>query len=136
MPKHPVSTFLGLVGILAIPVMVPTTSAFAAKALTTADTDKDGTLEKAEVDAAAGDLFDKLDKEKDGKLSKAEVGTRLSKADFAAADADHDGTLTKDEYIAAVDSAFKAADADGDGKVEAKELKSKAGRSLTRLISF
>jgi Ca2+-binding EF-hand superfamily protein len=136
MPKHPVSTILGLISILALPVIVlPTTSAFAAKALTAADTDKDGTLDKAEVDAAAGAEFDKLDKDKDGTLTKAEVGTRLSKADFAAADTDNDKTLTKDEYVAAADADFKAADADGDGTVDAKELKSKAGRTLTRLIS-
>jgi hypothetical protein len=135
MPKHPVSTVLGLLAILAAPaVVLPVTKAFAANALTTADTDKDGTLDQAEVDAAAGAQFDKLDKDKDGTLTKAEVGKRLSKADFAAADTDNDKTLTKQEYIAVADSDFKAADADGDGKIEAKELKSKAGLALEKII--
>src|SRR5579863_9583248 len=95
MPKHSVSTILGLAAILAAPLaLLPATRAFAANALTSADTDKDGTLDKAEVDAAASAQFDKLDKDKDGTLDKAEVGKRLSKADFAAADTDNDKTLT------------------------------------------
>lgn len=110
-------------------------SAYAGKALTAADTDADGTLDKIEVDNAASATFDKLDSDKDGQLDKAEAGTRLSKAAFAAADPDHDNQLSKDEYIAAADKDFTAADADHDGTVDAKELKSKPGRALNRLIN-
>lgn len=134
MPKYPVSTILSLAAILAAPVVIlPATHAFA-NALTSADTDKDGTLDKAEIDAAAGAQFDKLDKDKDGTLDKAEVGKRLSKADFAAADTDNDKTLTKAEYTAVAEADFKAADADSDGTVDAKELHSKAGLALSKLI--
>ncbi len=120
--------------ILAAPVvLLPATHAFA-NALTSADTDKDGTLDKAEVDAAASTEFDTLDKDKDGTLTKAEVGKRLSKADFAAADTDNDKTLTKAEYTAVVDKDFAAADANSDGTVDAKELHSKAGLALSKLI--
>jgi Ca2+-binding EF-hand superfamily protein len=136
MSKHPVSTILGVLSLIAAPVVLPhaLTSSSAATALTMADTDKDGTLDKGEVDAAAGAEFDKLDKDKDGTLDKTEVGKRLSKADFAAADADHDKTLTKDEYLAVVDADFKATDADSNGTIEAKELHSKPGMQLEKLI--
>jgi Ca2+-binding EF-hand superfamily protein len=136
MSKHPVSTILSVLSLFTMPVVLPhgLTSASAASALTMADTDKDGTLDQTEVDAAASTQFDKLDKDKDGTLDKAEVGKRLSKADFAAADPDNDKTLTKAEYTAVVDADFKAADADSNGKIEAKELKSKPGLSLEKLI--
>ncbi len=135
MPKRPISSIFSLAAILAAPVgLLPATHALAANALTSADTDKDGTLDKAEVEAAASALFGKLDKDKDGTLSKAEVGKRLSKADFAAADTDNDKTLTMAEYTAVVDKDFAAADANSDGTVDAKELHSKAGLALSKLI--
>jgi hypothetical protein len=137
MPKQPISTILGLLAFIAAPVaLLPmTTSAFAAAtALTAADTDKDGTLDKGEVDAAASAQFDKLDKDKDGTLDKGEVGKRLSKADFAAADTDNDKTLTKAEYTAVADADFAATDADHDGTVSAKELHSKPGLALDKLL--
>jgi Ca2+-binding EF-hand superfamily protein len=62
------------------------------------------------------------------------LGSRLSAKEFAAADPDKDATLTKEEYVALVQKLFKQADVDGDGKLEAKELRSKAGRALIRLI--
>src|SRR5262245_53627424 len=54
---------------------------------------------------------------------------------FAAADPDNDGTLDKNEFLALVEKRFKAADPDNEGTVDAKELKSAAGRSLTRLLN-
>ena len=58
----------------------------------------------------------------------------LGKKEFKAADPDNDGTLTKDEYLAIVERLFKKADVNNDGTLDAKELKSKAGRALKRLI--
>jgi Ca2+-binding EF-hand superfamily protein len=96
------------------------------------DKDNDGTLDLAEVEEAAGKMFDKLDKNGDGTLDSKEVGTRVTKTDFKAADADHDGTLTKDEYFTIVEKLFNGADVDKDGALSAKELQSKAGRALLR----
>jgi Ca2+-binding EF-hand superfamily protein len=128
---------LSVLAVLATPAILSWTisSAYAGNALTAADTDADGTLDKAEVDKAAAATFDKLDTDKDGQLDKAEVGKRLSKVSFAAADPDHDGQLSKDEYTAAADRYFAAADTDHDGAVDAKELKTKPGRALDRLIN-
>jgi len=57
-----------------------------------------------------------------------------SKKEFKEADPDNDGTLTKDEYLALAVKLFNAADADKDGTLDAKELGSKAGRALLRLL--
>ena len=98
------------------------------------DTDNDGTLDLAEVKKAALGLFAKLDRDHDGTLDKRELAGRLSAKDLAAADPDHDGTLTKDEYLAVVEQRFNAANSDSDGTLDAKELGTKAGRSLLRLL--
>jgi hypothetical protein len=58
----------------------------------------------------------------------------LTAKELAAADPDHDGTLTKDEYLAVVEQRFGAADSDHDGTLDAKELNTKAGRALLRLL--
>jgi Ca2+-binding EF-hand superfamily protein len=98
------------------------------------DTDNDGTVDLAEAKKAASALFDKLERDKDGTLDKRELARRLSAKDLAAADPDHDGTLTKDEYLALVEQRFNAADPDHDGTLDAKELNSKAGQALLRLL--
>lgn len=79
-------------------------------------------------------MFDKLDKNKDGTLDPKEVRGRVSKSDFKAADTDNDGMLTKDEYYTIVEKLFNAADVDKEGTLSAKELRSKAGRALLRLM--
>jgi hypothetical protein len=98
------------------------------------DKDSDKTLDLAEVKAAASAQFDKLNKDSDDTLDSKEVKGVLGKKEFKAADPDNDGTLTKDEYLAIVEKLFKKADLNNDGTLNAKELKSKAGRALTRLI--
>ena len=98
------------------------------------DKDNDGTLDLAEVKAAAASVFDKLDKDSDATLDRKEIGGRVGKKEFQEADPDHDETLTKDEYLGLAEKLFDAADADKDGTLTAKELKSKAGRALLGLI--
>ncbi|HTV33364.1 MAG TPA: calcium-binding protein, partial [Methylocella sp.] len=65
---------------------------------------------------------------------RKEAGSRLSAKQFREADTDGDKTLSKDEYLALVEKLFNAADIRKDGTLDAKELRSKAGRALTRLI--
>jgi Ca2+-binding EF-hand superfamily protein len=79
-------------------------------------------------------VFDKLDHDHDSTLDKRELRGRLSVKELAAADPDKDSTLDKSEYLAVVENRFKAADPDNDGTIDAKELKSSAGRSLSRLL--
>ena len=98
------------------------------------DTDNDGTVDLAEAKKAASALFDKLERDHDGTLDKRELAHRLSAKELAAADPDHDGTLTKDEYLAVVEQRFAAADPDHDGTLDARELNSRAGQALLRLL--
>jgi hypothetical protein len=98
------------------------------------DTDNDGTVDLAEAKKAASALFDRLDRDHEGTLDKRELAGRLTAKELAAADPDHDGTLTKDEYLAVVEQRFGAADPDHDGTLDAKELNSKAGQALLRLL--
>jgi len=98
------------------------------------DTDKDGTVDLAEVKQAASTSFDKLERDHDGTLDKGELARRLTPRELAAADPDHDATLTKDEYLALVEQRFNAADRDHDGTLDAKELNSAAGQALLRLL--
>jgi len=114
-------------------VPAPMTLARPATPLTTLDTDKDGTLDSAEINKAAETLFDRLDKDKDETLEPKELQGRLSRKDFKAADPDNDGTLTRDEFLSAAGNLFKGADPDNDGTLDAKELASKPGKALLRL---
>jgi Ca2+-binding EF-hand superfamily protein len=121
------STFVA--GISALPAL-----AQSSKLIQMLDTDNDGTVDLAEAKKAASALFDKLDADHDGTLDKRELARRLSAKELAAADPDHDGTLSKEEYLALVEQRFRAADPDNDGKLDAKELNTKAGRALLRLL--
>jgi Ca2+-binding EF-hand superfamily protein len=98
------------------------------------DPDNDGTVDLAEAKKAASALFDRLDRDHDGTLDKRESAGRLTPKELATADPDHDGTLSKDEYLAAVEQRFMAADPDHDGTLDAKELNTKTGQALLRLL--
>lgn len=98
------------------------------------DSDNDGTLDLAEAKKAASALFARLDRDHDGTLDKRELAGRLSARELAAADPDHDGTLSMDEYLGVVERRFKAADPDNDGTLNGKELNTRAGRALLRLL--
>ena len=98
------------------------------------DTDKGGTLDLAEAKKAAANLFAKLDRDHDGTLDKRELAGRLSARELAAADPDHDGTLTVDEYLVVVERRFSAANPDKDGTLDARELNTRAGKALLRLL--
>jgi Ca2+-binding EF-hand superfamily protein len=74
------------------------------------DRDSDQTLDLAEMNTAASARFERFNKDADTSLDMREVKGVIGVKAFAAADTDHDGTL------------------------DAKELKSKAGRTLKRLI--
>lgn len=127
---------LALSALLLLLISAPFGSpAFAAsRAMHILDTDKDGTIDMNEANAAASALFDQLDRDKDGTLSARELHGRFTLQEIKRADPDHDGTISKDEYLAAVAELFKRADHDGDGTLDEKELRSPAGRQLQKLL--
>ena len=125
---------LGLVVPTALPSAAFARSSGTERTLKMVDTDKDGTIDLAEAQAAAGKVFDAAETDKDGTVDAKELKGRVSKTDLKAADTDNDGTLDRKEYLALVEQRFKAADPDKDGTLDAKELKTPAGRSLLQLL--
>src|SRR5262245_37076800 len=103
-------------------------------AMRTLDPNGDGAIDLAEARKVAGALFDRLDHNRDGLLNKRELGGRVTPQEFSVADRNRDGKLSKDEYLSVVESRFKAADAHNTGKVSERELFSRAGRPLARLL--
>lgn len=70
-----------------------------------ADTDKDGRISRAEMQAAQGrraEHFDQMDVNKDGYLDRADRQARMTQQRaefFKGADANHDGRVTRNEFI-------------------------------------
>jgi len=129
-----------ILGCLACATLAASASpAFAAaakrsRAMQALDPDNDGTVSLDEAKKAGSSLFDRLDRNHNGALNKRELGGRVTPQEFAAADPDKDGTLSKDEYLTVVETRFKAADPDNDGTLDHKELSTRAGRALLRLV--
>jgi EF hand len=132
--------FIGTLGAFSLamavfPVAFGASKSFAASSpLAALDKDHDGSLDLAEVKDAASAAFDRFEKDHDATLDRKEVGGHMATGEFKEADPDNDATLTKDEYLALAEKLFNEADADKNGTLSAKELHSKAGRSLVRLI--
>jgi Ca2+-binding EF-hand superfamily protein len=128
------TTCLALSALLLLSVPSGSQAFAASRAMHILDTDKDGTLDMNEANAAAAALFDELDRDKDGTLSARELHGRFTLQEIKKADPDHDGTISKDEYLAAVAELFKRADHDDDGTLDERELRSPAGRKLQKLL--
>lgn len=101
------------------------------KHLKEADTNKDGTIDKAEFQAMHDKHFAEMDANKDGKLSKDELAAGKENAKhekgsrgFAKADKDNDGTLDKQEAkkLPNVSKHFDEIDVDKDGTVDREEI--------------
>lgn len=100
---------------------------------TEADTNKDGSIDKAEAQAMHEKRFNKMDANHDGKLSPDEMkackrsnGAMHDKGSmgFKKADKDNDGTLDREEAkkLPHVSKNFDAIDVDKDGTVDRDEV--------------
>jgi hypothetical protein len=102
---------------------------------TEADTNKDGSVDKAEAQAMHDKHFDKMDANHDGKLSKDEMAAckkdgmhnshhEKGSMAFKNADKDNDGTLDKKEAksLPNVSKHFDEIDTDKDGTVDRDEV--------------
>jgi hypothetical protein len=115
------------------------------------DTDHDGFLSSAEIDAFVTTRFDRLDRDHKGYLTLEDFEARQLRALENATDKRRaaiekslprveaaykilnkagDGHLTKDEYLAASHARFAAADTDKDGKLSLDELRAAKGKAF------
>jgi Ca2+-binding EF-hand superfamily protein len=115
------------------------------------DTDHDGFLSAAEVDAFVTARFDRLDLDHKGYLTLGDFEARQHRALERASDKRRiaiekslprveaaykflnkagDGRLTREEYLAASHARFVAADTDKDGKLSLDELRAAKGRAF------
>lgn len=109
------------------------------KLLKAADTDQDGQITKAEMQAQRAAMFDKIDTDGDGVLTEADHDGRKGPMGKRGVrwDVDEDGKVTKAEFVAGADRVFERLDANGDNVIAEDELsarragprKGKRGRS-------
>ncbi len=110
---------IALAGALAL----GTTGASAQQALTRGDlaamdTDGDGAVSPAEMDAIIAKAFAALDANGDGYLTITESSTVITPEQFKAANANGDDGLSLQEMQAAAAADMKTADRDGNGKLD------------------
>lgn len=125
------SAFLTVAAMAGVPALAAPKRSRAMQAL---DPNNTGTLDLDEARKAGAALFDRIDRNRNGVLNKRELGGRVTPQEFAVADANKDGALSKAEYLSVVDNRFRAANPDNDKAIDEKELSSRAGRALLRLL--
>lgn len=121
-------------------------SAMAATGLTSADTNHDGRISRAEAEAAQDKAFRKLDRNHDGVLDFSEFAAgqpglpphpteadrarrnRILHQWFRQLDRNHDGHISRDEYEQAVMPYFNRLDTNHDGYISARELGAALGQ--------
>jgi hypothetical protein len=104
------------------------------------DTDKDGTIDLAEVKAAAAAMFVKLDTGHDGIVGAKDLAGRMVATEQLSQGPNPwmfwktRVRYTKDQYLVLAETWFVAADADNDATLDAKELQTAPGQQLLKLL--
>lgn len=101
---------------------VPARAGDATRSFAESDRNRDGAVDRREMERRALEVFHFADNEKDGYLGRDEFDALVLEDDFAAVDSDGDGRVTTREFVAARVRDFDAADADRDGTLRADEL--------------
>lgn len=107
-----------------------------------ADANKDGSVTRAEFDAARDARFAGIDANKDGALEVSELRAwrrswpaRFRDARFKALDSDADGKLGPEEYVARRKAIFARIDADKDGAVDKAEFDAAFEKVRERMLA-
>lgn len=82
------------------------------------DTNKSGGVSKEEYLQYMTAGYTRLDKDKDGSLNKAELDGIVSTEQFAATDANADGKISKTEYTTQITKDFDAAEKGPNGELK------------------
>lgn len=101
------------------------------------DRDKSGTLEQAEIEGGAAQVFRKADKSGDGALDQKEFtaagGKRLR---FDEIDTDKNGRIDLNEFRAAAMKRFQELDRNGDGRIDSQEIRPRQKAIVNPLFQF
>lgn len=95
------------------------------------DTNRDGFVTLAELDAARLAAFQQMDANGDGRLTRDEIVAargEAAAARFGELDKDRDGFVTRREYLEAGRAEFRAADGNSDGKLSFEEFARRGAR--------
>jgi hypothetical protein len=96
------------------------------------DPESTGTIDLAKAKQLASETFSRMDRGKKGTLTKSEVGGRLSAKEFSRASGGKG--LNESKYLALVEQRFARANRDADRTIDCKELNSRSGKALQRLL--
>jgi hypothetical protein len=97
------------------------------------DSNGDGAVTRAEVDAARAAEFARLDADRDGALTRDEMraghhrGRGQGPEDGRGPDANNDGSVTREEFLARPNAMFDSLDANDDGVLSTAEMAERRG---------
>ena len=101
------------------------------------DRDKNGKLEKAEIEKASPEVFKKADSSGNGTLDRDEFqAAGGSSARFDEIDADKNGQIDPDEFRQAASERFKQLDTNRDGRIDSREWSKQQKPIQNPLIFF
>jgi hypothetical protein len=112
---RPLTSMALLAAMLASPALALTADDFPGEAIGLIDTDGNGVITAAEIDAFAVFILPAMDADEDGTVTKTEAVPVLTEEQFAAADTNGDGILSLEELTVVFRADFAAADSDGSG---------------------
>jgi len=101
------------------------------------DADGNGTLEQAELEKAAPEIFKNADRSGDGTLDRDEFkAAGGNPARFDEIDKDRNGRIDLDEFSKAAAERFKQVDTNRDGRIDNQELRSRQKPIENPLLIF
>jgi len=82
------------------------------------DTDKSGSVSRAEYQTFMEGAFTKIDKDGNGVLTQTEAITVLTPEQISSVDTNKDGQISREEFMTQVMSDFSRHDRNGDGQLQ------------------
>ncbi len=114
---------VALVWLAAVVAGAPARAGEAVRSFAESDRNRDGSVDRREMERRALEVFSFADGDRDAHLSREEYDSLVLDEPFAAADANHDGRVSTREFVALRTRDFDAADRNHDGVLSADEVR-------------